>query len=552
VERSIADGATVPIHVETRLVDFHVDRDGLDEAFAELAEAEALDEAQRGYLARRASRIDQYMKTPSRIATVCADMVEHYRRRVEPLGLKAQVVAFDRELCVRYLDEIRTHLAPAEQATVIMTTAKDDPPEWAEFDRERSAEIAIRDRFLDPADPLKFLIVTAKLLAGFDAPVEGVMYLDKPLRAHTLFQAVCRTNRRWTNPRTGQEKLYGLIVDYIGLGSELAKAVTMSASDMRSPLPSNVDELYDLLGVWVGETLEIFSGVDRSAAGYEQLLAAQSRIPTVADRSAFAELFLRCEGLFEFLWPSETLRRIEDDYRWLARVYASVQPVADPNALLWHRLGAKTAELVGTWVTDFTVEDAGPEAIAIDAETMDALEQLSLFSKGGPIGGAPPTVDDVLDTLEARLLRKLHGTDGHPAWRTLAERLEELRRTRLATARDSVDFLKRLLDLARQIVEAERAEAGGGLDDFHVLDPDRGALSQILAEYAPPDTPILIDNVAEQIDAIVRPVRGTGWQESQPGDREVRRQLRLVLRNNGLPPTGDLYDRAYAYVREHY
>ena len=88
-------------------------------------------------------------------------------------------------------------------------------------------EQRIRDRFLDPADPLKFLIVTAKLLTGFDAPVEGVMYLDKPLRAHTLFQAVCRTNRRWTNPRTDQEKLYGLIVDYIGLGAELAKAVAV-------------------------------------------------------------------------------------------------------------------------------------------------------------------------------------------------------------------------------------------------------------------------------------------------------------------------------------
>jgi type I restriction enzyme R subunit len=63
---------------------------------------------------------------------------------------------------------------------------------------------------------------------------------------------------------------------------------------------------------------------------------------------------------------------------------------------------------------------------------------------------------------------------------------------------------------------------------------------------------VIIEHVAEEIDAIVRPIRGTGWQESQPGDREVRKQLRLVLRNSGLPPTGDLYDRAYAYVREHY
>jgi type I restriction enzyme R subunit len=399
---------------------------------------------------------------------------------------------------------------------------------------------------------LKFLIVTAKLLAGFDAPVEGVMYLDKPLRAHTLFQAVTRTNRRWTNPRTGQEKLFGLVVDYVGLGAELAKAVAIRNDGRKKALPADVDELVDLLAEWVNEALVLFAGVDRSSAGYEQLLAAQERVPTADARAAFAEAFLRCEGLFEFLWPSERLRPMEADYRWLARVYASLQPVADADALLWHRLGAKTAALLGEYVTGFTVDAAELDAIAIDAETFGALQQLDLFPADTLKTGTPLTVDVVLDTLEARLRRKLAGPLAHPVWRALSERLEDLRRSRLATARDSVEFLKRLLEVAREIVGAERAEAEGRLDGFRVLDPDRGALTQILAEFAPPDTPVIVENVAGQIDAIVRPVRGTGWQESQPGDREVRRQLRLVLRNSGLPPTGDLYDRAYAYVREHY
>ena len=130
--------------------------------------------------------------------------------------------------------------------------------------------------------------------------------------------------------------------------------------------------------------------------------------------------------------------------------------------------------------------------------------------------------------------------------------LEELRQAHVTGAKDSVAFLKRLLDLARQLVEAERAEADGRLDQFQVLDPDKGALTQILTEYAPPDVPVIVAKVVEEVDALVRPIRGTRWQESQPGDREVRRQLRLVLKNSGLPPSGDLYDRAYAYIREHY
>lgn len=90
------------------------------------------------------------------------------------------------------------------------------------------------------------------------------------------------------------------------------------------------------------------------------------------------------------------------------------------------------------------------------------------------------------------------------------------------------------------------------LGEIRILNLDKGALTQILAQYAPPSVPVVIENVVEQIDAIVRPVRGTGWQTSQPGDREVRRQIRLVLKNNGLPPQGDIFDRAYAYIQEHY
>ena len=95
----------------------------------------------------------------------------------------------------------------------------------------------VKRRFNDPDDPLAFLIVTAKLLTGFDAPIEQVMYLDRPLRRHTLFQAITRTNRRYTNPTTGQEKRYGLIVDYIGLGKQIAQALKAADPDTRRQAP---------------------------------------------------------------------------------------------------------------------------------------------------------------------------------------------------------------------------------------------------------------------------------------------------------------------------
>ncbi len=551
VERSIADGATLPIHVETRLVDFHIDHEALDQAFDELAEVEGLDERETGLLARRASRVDALLKNPQRIAAVATDIVNHYRSRIAPLGLKAQVVVFDRELCVAYFEAITKLLnGTGDEASVVMTCVKGDPVEWARWDLDREREAQIKDRFRDVSDPLKFLVVTAKLLTGFDAPIEGVMYLDKPLRAHTLFQAVCRTNRRWTNPDTGQEKLHGLVVDYVGLGNELAKAVAVRDTGERKALPADVDALIVLLTEWIHAALERFASVDRTGEGFEQLMAAQDILRDAGDRDAFAKEFLQCQGLFEFLWPDTTLRPIEVDYQWLARIYASVMPSVDADRLLWQRLGVKTRELIAEHVGEVKV-GGGLERIAIDADIFEVLRQLDLFKDAAQIEDRP-TIDEVLDTLAARLQRKLVGKPQHDVWVKLSERLESLRTQQLSTAAASVDFLKKILDLAREIIQAEKADDAGELDSFRVTDPDRGALTQILNEFGPPHVPGIVEHVVDQIDQIVRPVRGTGWQSSQPGDREVRRQLRLVLKNNALPVQGDLFDRAYAYIREHY
>jgi type I restriction enzyme R subunit len=327
------------------------------------------------------------------------------------------------ELCVLYYDKITSLLEAGEEATVVMTTAKDDAIEWSVWDRDRDAEKKIRARFLDPADPLKFLIVTAKLLTGFDAPVEGVLYLDKPLRAHTLFQAVCRTNRRFTNPLNGQEKLHGLVVDYVGMGNELARAVAVKDTGLRKALPADVDELVTLLAQYVATAMARFSGIDRSSKTYEQLMQAQDRIPPGPDREAFAEEFLRAQGLFEFLWPDTALRPIEADYTWLARIYASIQPTGGADGLLWHRLGAKTIDLVHEHLDAVTIDSGGLETVAIDAGVFEALRQLGLFPNPEPTHA--PTVDDVLDKLEQRLARKLAGrmsiTCGAPwppCWRT--------------------------------------------------------------------------------------------------------------------------------------
>src|SRR5207302_947229 len=143
--------------------------------------------------------------------------------------------------------------------------------------------------------------------------------------------------------------------------------------------------------------------------------------------------FLRAQGLFEFLWPDTSLRSIEADYRWLARIYKSVAPTDAGNKLLWQRLGAKTAALIHEHLSDVAV-GGGYETVAVDAEIFEALRQLNLLPDGNEDEPEPPTIEDVLDHLEARLTRKLAGDRVHPVWRSLSERLEALRQEKIDSA----------------------------------------------------------------------------------------------------------------------
>ncbi len=552
VERSIHDGATLPVHVETRLVNFHFSKEALQEAFDKLADDEGLTEEEKGKLAAKASHISVVVRDKDRIDAICADIVDHYRKRIGPLGLKAQIVAYDRATCVAYYDAISALLESGEEAAVVMTTAKGDPQDWDRWNMDNAQEAVIKDRFRDIGDPLKFVIVTAKLLTGFDAPIEGAMYLDKPLRAHTLFQAVCRTNRRWTNPLTGQQKLHGLIVDYVGLGKELGKALATKPVMTPGQNQEDVEVLLSELMAEVASTIKPFAAIDRESPIFNQIHDAQQILDNADKRDEFAAQFMRCQGLFEFLWPDMKLRPIEEDYRFLAKVYASIAPNKAADMLLWQKLGAKTMEIVHAHLTGVTIDANQLEKVAMDAGVLEALKDVSLFPPGPTLGKPLPTALEVLQKLEERIKKRFGTDEGDKVWRSLSERLELLRLSRISSAEESVDFLKRLLELAKDLLEAEKADDEGRIADVKVVDPRKGALTQIFESYKPEGVPVVIENVVEQVDSLVTPVRNTGWQSSHPGDRMVRQELRLILKNNGLPPAGELFDHAYAYISENY
>jgi type I restriction enzyme, R subunit len=568
-ERSMADGATLPIRVEVPKQNLQLSTEALDQAFDELAELEGLSDEEKERLARKASKVKPLLRSQKRIDAICADIVEHYYAKVHPLGLKAQVVVYDRDLCVAYHEAITKLLAgrttrggKPPQATVVMTAGdKDEPAGYKPFARDRAQEAAIKGRFRDFADPLEFLIVTSKLLTGFDAPINGVMYLDKPLFKHTLFQALTRTNRRWTNPDTGQEKTHGLIVDYVGLGKQIAEAMRVPfKAGQREPLDTAtlVDELVTALD----EVLKVFAGIDRSDAGFEALQAAQQRIPPGVAREDFARGFLRVHALWELLWPDDVLIERRNDYRWLAKVYASVQPSDAPDALLWFRLGAKTLNLIDEHVIVVEMRAGITDNVTIDEETLQALREMGFEPEPEPGGPAPspPSPEEIIESIEQRIAMRLTADPNSLTYKSLAIRLDRLREMQLVEAADSVEFLKKLLEVAKEVVAADH-ELADTVEDTGYRQPVQtslpseqriGALTQIFNEYKPDVTPDIVENVVHEIDAVVSAARFTNWQTSREGTRLVKTEIRRALKKFGLPAANGLFDRAYDYVAEHY
>jgi type I restriction enzyme, R subunit len=362
---SIRDGATLPLHFEPRLSQIHIDEDAINTAFSELAEQNDLTETDKITLTKKAASIEALIKADDRIRQIAADIADHFTTKVDPQGFKAQVVVYDKPTCVAYKAELDKHL-PSEASTIVMSKARTDPPGWADWTPGREELERITARFNDPADPLKIIIVTAKLLTGFDAPILYAQYLDKPLKAHTLLQAITRTNRVYP-----PDKTHGLIVDYLGVFDNVAKAFQFDETNVHEII-SNIEELKAQLAPVITTALVFFPGVDRTVGGYEGLIGAQAALADDATKDAFAAAYSVVSQLWEAISPDPLLSQHEADYHWLSDVYESVRPVDITGRLIRHALGAKTVDLINQHVVvELPRNDL--ETIILDVDVLSDL-----------------------------------------------------------------------------------------------------------------------------------------------------------------------------------
>lgn len=523
---SIRDGATLPLHFEPVPIELHVDKDKLDQEFDALVKAEGLSEESKKELSQRIN-MKAIMYNPERIRKVCEHIAKHYREKIEPNGYKGQVVVYDRECCLKY-KEVLDGLLGEDATTIVIDTNNDKEDRFKKYRRDRDQESKVLDYFRDPKSPLKLVIVTSKLLTGFDAPILQVMYLDKPMKDHTLLQAICRTNRTYD-----QGKNYGLIVDYIGIFDDVANALDFDEKSMRKII-TNIEDVKKQLPDLLNKCLEYFLGVDRTVDGWEGLMAAQDCLPTNKEKDAFAVDYRNLNRVWDAISPDSFLQPYQADYQWLSRVYESVRPADNRGGLVWASLGAKTIELVHRNITV--------------GEADDSLEIISL---------EPSLIEDFISRqkdlkkttkkVEISLVETIRAHNGDPKFINLGEKLEALREKHEQGLVTSIEFLKLLLELARDA-------AGVTKDVVPENEEDKGiaALTELFNSVKNRHTPIIVERIVHDIDNIVKIVRFEGWQNTTAGKQEVKKALRSVVWIKYKIKDKEVFEKAYSYIEQYY
>ena len=526
-QNSIADGATLELDFKTVPVEMHLDEKKLQAEFDALTDQVSEDD--RNQLVKRTT-VEAFFTSDKRINDVCKYIVNHFREYVEPTGMKAQVVVYNRECCVKYKKALDALLGTTDQTTVVMHTAGDKADDYKEYRRTRDEEKKLLDQFRDPLSPLKFVIVTSKLLTGFDAPILQCMYLDKPMKNHTLLQAICRTNRKYN-----ENKKCGLVVDFVGVFDDVAKSLAFDEETIKTVI-KNLDEVKALIPTFVQECVDFFPGVDRTIGGWEGLQAAQQCLKEEGVKTNFARHFARLSKAWEIVSPDTCLAPYQQDYTWLAQVYQSVRPVSGGN-LIWTLLGAKTIEIIHNSIDSIDIGKS-LEELVIDADVIDSV-----------LTDATRVQKKIVE-IERLLKLRLGEHAGDPKYKAFAEKLDELRAKMQESLITSLEFLKELLSLAKNLLEEEKK----------VETPDdkraqaKAALTELFESIKTPETPIIVEQVVNDIDnEVVKIIRQFNDAfKSVTARREVKQKLRSILWLKYKIKDNDVFEKAYQYIEMYY
>jgi len=502
IKESIEDGTTVKLHYALAPSELRVERETLEKQFMSLTDAEGVCEIEElNAILDRAVELKEMMKSAERVEKIAAHVARHFRENVEPMGFKAFLVAVDREACALYKKALDQHL-PAEYSRVVYSPAHNDEEVLKEHYLAEDAEKKLRKAFIKKNEQPKILIVTEKLLTGFDAPILYCLYLDKPMRDHVLLQAIARVNRPYEDD-DGLVKPCGFVLDYVGIFEKLESALAFD-SDVVASVIQNIDVLKNLFFTMMKETapkyLPLARGFDDKAK--ERAIA---RFQDKVAREEFYKFYRQLQSLHEIISPDADLRPHLDDFNALTELYAVIRNAYSTRPYIDKELTEKTRQLLRERTNISSLELPG----AIHELGVKELEALKRSE-----------IEDTTKILNLKKVLAAAGQEGaaKPYLLSIAERAEALATLYDDRQKTTAEALAEFEKLAREYVEAEELRQELGLDDNDF------AIYKTLKQFLSDAT---VDQ-AKAINAVFLKYPDYAWNDQQKSN--LKTELYKVLR----------------------
>ncbi len=350
ISDSIEDGTTLPLFYGIAPNDLLVPKEILEKEFLNLAEAYGVNDIEElNKILERAVNTKNFLKGKERVDKVAEYVAKHYKENVEPLGYKAFLVAVDRPACTMYKKALDKFL-PTEYSEVVYTGNNNDTEELKAYHNDAKKEKEIRKKFTKLDEQPKILIVTEKLLTGFDAPILYAMYLDKPMRDHTLLQAIARVNRPYENEDLEMIKPHGFVLDFVGIFENLEKALAFDSDEINA-IVKDIQLLKTLFQSKIEKDVPPYLELIKHGFNDKDTDNLISYFRDKSKRKEFFKLFKEVEMLYEIISPDKFLRPYIDTFATLASIYQVVRNAYAKRVQVDREFQRKTNDLVQSKVS---------------------------------------------------------------------------------------------------------------------------------------------------------------------------------------------------------
>ncbi|MDO8662982.1 MAG: type I restriction endonuclease subunit R [Candidatus Omnitrophota bacterium] len=541
IEQAVADGATVRIYYESRLAKVHLkpeEKEKLD------AEVESVTEGEESTAKEKAkarwTQLEAIVGHRDRVRIIAKDIIDHFEKRQEAFEGKALIVAMSRRIAVELYAEI-VALRPAWHSEdkhkgvvkVVMTSSSSDPESWQLHSTSKDDRKAIGDRFKDPDDGLKLVIVRDMWLTGFDAPCLHTMYVDKPMRGHNLMQAIARVNRVF------KDKPGGLVVDYIGIASDLKKALATytESGGKGEPMLDQNDAVATMLEKYE-IVVQLFSGFDYkryftadTKGKMTIILEAQEYILGLDDgKNRFTKQVILLSKAFALSVPHLDALRIKDELGFFQAVKARLTKF-EPTGM------GKSDEDIETAIRQIVDQAVVAEGV-IDIFDAAGIKRpdISILSEEflAEVRGmqrknlAIELLKKLLnDELRMRLKKNLVQS------RKLSEMLEQAIRKYQNNLLTTAQVIEELIKIAKDIKESDQRAEGLGLSDdelaFYDALANNDSARDVLGDKTLKELAIvLVDRVKANVSI--------DWTLKESAQAKLRTIVKRLLRKYGYPP----------------